>query len=221
MHNVLLVDDDEEIQQVNKNMLKWRGGYNVSLAANLAQAREALIVSEPDIIILEVELPDGNGLDFLKELRQEKNIPVLILTGLRRTMDLVAGFEAGGDDYLSKPYKNDELLARIEALLRRSLSVPEIIKKGKLKLETYSNEAFINEVNLRLTGREFDVLFLLTLNEGKVLRTDNIYKKIWKQPLLGDKNAVQTIISRLRKKIKPSGYDIEAVRGKGYVFTKT
>ena len=220
MYNILLVEDDKDIQQVNKNMLEWRGGYNVQLAADLSEARAKIKESLPDIIVLDVMLPDGSGLDFLKELRKNQNIPVLLLSALNQTKHVVEGLASGGDDYLSKPYKNDELLARIEALLRRSERLPEFIIKGSIKLELLSNNAYLNEKNLSLTQRDFDILFLLFQNEDKILKAEYIYEKIWAQPMMGDKNAIQAAISKLRKKIENSGYDIEMIRGKGYVFTK-
>ena len=220
MHSILLVEDDKDIQEVNKNMLEWRGGYQVRLAMTLAEAKEQIKESSPDIILLDVMLPDGSGLDFLKELREDKNIPVLILSALGKTKNVIEGLGLGADDYLSKPYKNDELLARIESLLRRAKRVPETLTKGILKLEVYSNEAYVSGVNLMLTGREFDVLFMLMQNEDKMLSVEYIYEKIWSQPLIKDKSAVQTVISRLRKKIERSGYGIEMVRERGYIFTK-
>jgi len=220
MHSILLVEDDKDIQEVNKNMLEWRGGYQVRLAMTLAEAKKQIKESSPDIILLDVMLPDGSGLDFLKELREDKNIPVLILSALGKTKNVIEGLGLGADDYLSKPYKNDELLARIESLLRRAKRVPETLTKGILKLEVYSNEAYVSGVNLMLTGREFDVLFMLMQNEDKMLSVEYIYEKIWSQPLIKDKSAVQTVISRLRKKIERSGYGIEMVRERGYIFTK-
>ena len=218
---ILLVEDNEQVMDGNKRMLE-RAGYETACALMLADARALISERMPDLIILDIMLPDGSGLDFMAEVRstESSRTPILLLTGLRGVDDRVRGLKEGGDDYLTKPYDFEELLARVEALLRRAQSVPETIRKGTLVLETFSNNAFIGDEDLVLTGREFDVLFMLVLNEDKMLRTEDIYEKIWKQPLTGDKNAIQTIISRLRKKIEPSGHGIEAVRKAGYIFTK-
>ena len=220
MYNLLLVEDNADIQDLNKFFLEQRG-YTVRLAMNLTEARQSIAESMPDLIVLDIMLPDGSGIDFLKELRAQGNdTPVLLLTALSETSDEMRGIKEGGDDYISKPYENGILHTRIEALLRRAGRVPEVIKKGMLILESYSSQAYINDESLGLTTREFALLLLLVQNEGRLLATEHIYDKVWKQPLNEDKNAVQTIVSRLRKKIEPSGYSIDTHRNKGYIFTK-
>jgi len=220
MYKILLVEDETEILELNKEMLERRGSYTVSLATNLTEAKKAVAQLEPDIIVLDIMLPDGNGLDFLLELRQDRDIPVLILSGLGSLQDRLAGLKAGGDVYLPKPYDNEELVLNIEAILRRSDLVPDTLVKGPLKLELFSNNAYLNEKRLFLTQRDFDILFLLVQNEDKILKAEYIYETIWARPMAGDKNAIQAAISKLRKKIEHSGYDIKVIRGKGYVFTQ-
>jgi DNA-binding response OmpR family regulator len=217
---VLCVEADKAMQMMNKQMLEAKG-FKVMLAMTLDEARRAMAVEMPGIIILDIHLPDGNGLDFLREIRQTSQIPVIALTNNKEEQDIVEGLASGCDDYIPKPHSFPILYARIEALLRRAQNVPETITKGSLVLETYSNTATIDGKELTLTGREFDVLFLFAQNEDKILETESIYEKIWKQPLINDTNAIKTIISRLRKKIEPSGFDISMVRGKGYIFTKS
>jgi len=225
MNDLLLVEDNADIQDVNKFFLERRG-YKVRIAMNLAEARQSMMEATPDLIVLDIMLPDGSGLDFLKELREEngsiagRNIPVLLLTALSETSDEIKGMQYGGDDYITKPYENDLLLARIQALLRRAERVPEIITKGSLKLETFSHQAIMNGENLGLTRKEFDLVFLLAQNEDRLLTTETLYEKVWGQPMIEDTNAIRTIASRVRNKIEPSGYTVEVVRNKGYIFTK-
>ena len=225
MNDLLLVEDNLNIQDANKFFLE-RHGYKVCLAMDLAEARQRMIEEIPDLIVLDIMLPDGSGLDFLKERREEnggiawRNIPVLLLTALSDISDEVKGIQDGGDDYITKPYENDILLTRIKALLRRAERVPETITKGGLKLETFSHQAIMNGENLGLTRKEFDLIFLLAQNEDRLLTMEYLYEKVWGQPLIDDANAIKTVISRLRSKIEPSGYGIEAVRYKGYIFTK-
>ena len=225
MNDLLLVEDNADIQDVNKFFLERRG-YKVRIAMNLAEARQSMMEATPDLIVLDIMLSDGSGLDFLKELREEngsiagRNIPVLLLTALSETSDEIKGMQYGGDDYITKPYENDLLLARIQALLRRAERVPEIITKGSLKLETFSHQAIMNGENLGLTRKEFDLVFLLAQNEDRLLTTETLYEKVWGQPMIEDTNAIRTIASRVRNKIEQSGYTVEVVRNKGYIFTK-
>jgi len=221
MYNLLLVDDNKDIQKLNKEMLERRGDYKITLAMNLAEAREQISEHCPDLIILDIMLPDGSGLDFIKELRnrhEEKDIPVLLLTALGETGDVVKGLDMGGDDYLSKPYDNAVLLARIESLLRRTSRVPKTLTKGPLTLDIISGRAFIDGCDLLLTQKEFAVLLLLTQNEGRVINAETIYASVWKQSSETDTNTIKATISNIRKKIEPSGYEITVLRGKGYIF---
>ena len=115
-----MVEDNEDIQRANKRTLEKRGGYNVRLAMNLAEARKQINHTEPDLMVLDILLPDGNGLDFLRELRTRLSyIPVMLLSVLGKSGDIVNGLQAGADDYIAKPYENAVMLARIELLLRR------------------------------------------------------------------------------------------------------
>jgi DNA-binding response OmpR family regulator len=201
-------------------MLKRRGGYAVRTAMNLAEARQRIKESVPDLIVLDIMLPDGNGLEFLRNLRGDSDIPVLLLTALGESSDVVAGLRAGGDDYLAKPYDNEVLLARIELLLRWAERVPKTLAKGPLIADITAGRAFINGNDLLLTQKEFAVLFLFMQNEGTTMSAEDLYEKVWKRPLGDDKNTLQATISCLRKKIGDSGYVISASRGRGYIFQR-
>jgi DNA-binding response OmpR family regulator len=221
MFNILLVEDNREIQEINKRLLIQCGGYHVRLAKNLAEARECLSEAEPDLIVLDIMLPDGNGLDFLEELRLTTDIPVLLLTALSEPGDTVKGLRAGGDDYLPKPYNNDELLARIESLLRRVSHPPKTLTKGRLMLNVNSGMAFIDGRDLLLSPKEFAVLLFLAQNEGKTVNAENLYQEVWGLPLF-NKQTLKNRISELRKKLENATSDcyIESVRGEGYCFIR-
>jgi DNA-binding response OmpR family regulator len=221
MRTILLVEDNREIQEVNKDMLIRRGGYDIRLANNLAEAQEQVIEAKPDIIVLDIMLPDGSGLDFLEKLRQDADIPVLLLSALVEPSDVVKGLRAGGDDYLAKPYDNAELLARIESLLRRASRPPKTLVKGRLTLNMISGIAFINGRDLLLSHKEFAVLLLLAQNEGKTVRSESLYKEVWGLPM-NDDRTLKKHISALRKKLQDetSGCEIENVRGEGYCFIR-
>jgi DNA-binding response OmpR family regulator len=218
MRSILFVEDDKDIQEVNKNMLERRGGYSVHLAMNLAEARQRIKESVPDLIVLDIMLPDGNGLEFLRELRADADIPVLLLTALSESSDVVAGLRAGGDDYLAKPYDNDVLLAHIEMFWRWTERIPKTLVRGTLTADIIAGRALINGRDLLLTQKEFALLLVFMQNEGITMSVEDLYKKVWKRPLGENKNTLQTTISTLRKKIEPSGYGISVSRGQGYVF---
>jgi DNA-binding response OmpR family regulator len=193
----------------------------VRLASNISEARERLAEAEPDIIVLDIMLPDGSGLDFLEELRRNTDIPVLLLTALAEPCDTVKGLRAGGDDYLAKPYDNAELLARIESLLRRASRPTRILTKGRLTLNMFSGIALVNSKDLLLSHKEFAILFLLAQNEGKTINPASLYKEVWGLPMT-DSGTLIKHISRLRKKLEDesSGCEIENMRGEGYCFKK-
>ncbi len=212
---ILLVEDNEQILYGNERMLRRRG-YSVMTALTLYEARKNMAETTPDVIILDIMLPDGNGLDFICEIRQDSNIPVLLLTGLTTPEDIVRGLTNGGDDYLTKPYDFEVLLARIEALMRRAVQVPEIVTKGNLCLKIAANQAFIGDEDLLLQKKEFALLLLFTQNEGKTISADYLYEKIWGQPIGQDYGALKNAIYKLRKKISQSGYTISNERNEGY-----
>ena len=220
MYNILLVEDDKDIQLINSNMLKRYGSYNVYPADCLDAAREIAANVDLHLVVLDIMLPDGSGLDFLAELKRESEIPVLLLTALSETSDEINCLRAGGDDYLSKPYDIEVLMLRIETLLRRTDQIPKALTKGLLTLDLLSNRALIGEENLELRQKEFDILFFLALNENKTFSAELIYERVWAQKMKGNDNAVKTVMSRLRKKLTGSGYTIATKRGVGYCFEK-
>jgi len=221
MNRILLVEDNEKIMTGNVRMFT-RKGYETAAALTLAEARASIDERRPDAIVLDIMLPDGSGLDFMRELKTGKDadIPILLLTGLGAKEDIVHGLTAGGDDYLTKPYNFNELLARVEALLRLTSRVPEMITKGALALEPLAGQAFWNGKDLLLSQKEFSILLLFAQNEGRTMSAEYIYEKVWKAPLGSDKNSFQVLVSNLRKKIEKSGYSITTQRGQGYTFKK-
>lgn len=211
MYNILLVEDNPKIQTLNKNLFEATG----CLAENLAEARQHIDESAPDIIVLDIMLPDGNGLDFLVELRDGKvEIPVLLLTALGATHDRVKGLRLGGDDYLAKPYDNSELLARIETILRRSHKA--VLNFGTLSINRDIQRAYINGSDVVLSRIEYALHLMLALNEDKILSAEYLYQGAWGVPLNSDTRSLRVQISTLRKKIEPAGYSIVGKRKKGY-----
>jgi len=218
MYSILIVEDNAKIRRLNKKLLE-HSGYDVRLASNLAQARQSIGESVPDMIVLDIMLPDGNGLDFLVELRNKNNeIPILLLTALGANEEKVQGLKLGGDDYLAKPYDNNEFLARIEAILRRSHRA--IIKCGTITINKNLQRAYINGCDILLSRIEYALLLLLIQNENKIVSAEYLYESAWDMPLNNNTRTLQRQLSNLRKKIEPAGYSIATKREKGYRFEK-
>jgi len=216
---ILLIEDSEDVQELNKSMLEDEG-FTVKTAMTLAEARTFVKQRIPDAIILDIGMPDGNGLVFLHEFRKYSKIPVLLLTGYGEDTDIIKGYDNGCNDYLPKPYTFGVLLARLKSLLKSAEQIPERIKRGALSLDVQCGQAFANDKDLLLTQKEFFLLLLFVQHEGVIMNTDHLYKKVWGQPMNKDNQAVKKAVHRLRSNLEDSGYTITVVRGKGYVFEK-
>lgn len=216
---ILLVEDEPIIQKKNRNILV-RHGYSVRQAYTLAQARELISDESPRAIILDIGLPDGSGLDFLYELRQSSTAPVLMLTAMGTPEDIIRGLEAGGDDYLAKPYELPVFLARVQTLLRRASMIPDALSLGPIRIEVSSGKAYLNNNDMGLSQKEFALLQQFLQNPEKILTAEYIYKKAWGQKMHGDENALKVAISRLRAKLADSGWTVAASRGEGYCFER-
>ena len=236
--NILLVEDNEAIQQINKEMLEEEGGYSVRLAMNLADARESISKSVPCLIVLDIMLPDGSGLDFLKELRQAgqktSDVPVLLLTALSESSDEVKGIREGGDDYVAKPYDCEVLLVRIEKLLNQKLKADERVKfvieqtksaadtaeYGMLTVNNITQRAKLGGEDANLTPKEFSVLSYFLKNMDKKMTPEEIYEGVWGQDANNSAGAIKVHISGIRKKLKMDdemSVVIETVERKYYV----
>ena len=214
---ILLVDDDARVQTNNREILERRG-YTVLLAISLAEARKAIRERAPDAVVLDITLPDGDGVNFLKEIRQTSQIPVLMLTSSQAPEKAASSFDAGGDYYLRKPYDLKEFRACVDALMRRSSRLPEVITAGPLKLDVVSMQAFLNGADMLLTQKEFSLLSYFVQNEGRTMSAEHLYENIWGRPMGEDGSAVKNMVYKLRKKLSGSGYEIKNERGDGYVL---
>ena len=219
---VLMVEDNEHVLTLNRAVLE-REGCNVLTAVSLAAARRAL-AEHPgiDIVVLDILLPDGNGLAFIPELREATSAPVLMLTSKRNYGDIVKGLTGGADDYMTKPYRVEELLARMVALLHRRAAAREnaVLTRGALTLDTVAQRAFLNGKDILLQPREYAALYYLIQHEGEGVSAERLYETVWKLPANGKPSAAKTTVSRLRKKLSGSGYIITSGWGAGYCFTR-
>lgn len=218
---ILMVEDNINVLHLNRSVLE-RQGYTVLCAESLGQARDLLMKHpQADLAVLDILLPDGNGLEFAREVKQIAGCPVLMLTSKRSHSDIVEGLTGSADDYLTKPYRIEELSARIRALLIKRNETPvRVAAKGSLTLDIPSGRAFLHDGDLMLQPREFSVLLTLMQHENQRLSAGALYETAWNLPATGDVSAVKTTVSRLRKKLAGSGFCIEYERGGGYCFWK-
>ncbi len=222
--HILLVDDDELLRRSLTFGLQ-RAGYRVSTAA---MAEDGLAISgqdAPDLVLLDIGLPGMDGLDALKEFRERHRVPVIFLTGRRREMDQVIGLEMGADDYVTKPFDKDVLLARIKALLRRShteLSVAEApppLVVGDLEIDPNKHSVVVRGQSIDLTPREFDLLYVLAREPGRVLSVDDLLKRVWGAEFAGESQVVYVHIRWLREKLENDPrhpHRIVTIHGVGY-----
>lgn len=221
---VLLVEDNEKIMEANRRALA-KVGYHIEMAFDLAGARDCLARNEPDVIVLDIMLPDGSGLDFLAEIREDITAPVLLLTALGSKDDRLEGLRAGGDDYITKPYDLDELRERVAAFLRRKeiyeARTARKLVRGPLVLDLVAQRAYLDDEDMLLTQKEYALLLLLAQNEGRAVDTTTLYEAVWKAPMGEDANAIKIALSRLRKKLINSGLRLAADRGEGYRLEMT
>ena len=220
---ILIIDDNQEILFGLKKLLT-EAHFNTYTASNLKEGKEALKYFEYDLIILDWILPDGSGVDFLAKIRKEfYTTPVLLLSSKSEINDKVEALDSGADDYLSKPFSNIELLARIRALLRRESAYKKsIIEINELKIDLASHQVSVENNPIELTKKEFELLELLILNQHIVLTRYQINDHINHDfNSLKSSNLVDVHIKNLRKKLGVVSYLIETVRGVGFRIKAT
>lgn len=217
---ILLIEDDPDIASANRIMLELEG-YSVIEARTLKKGKELVENASPDLVVMDIMLPDGNSLDYCRELRGKSGVRILFLSALGTKEDIVEGLRAGGDDYLAKPYIMDELILRIQSLMRRgSMEQEEMNPKG-LTFNSLSNQAFYDGKDLMLKPKEYAVLELLNKNRDYYLSAEEIYSAVWNIDGGDDLSTVHNHIYSLRKKLTGTGYSIELKRGRGYQLKET
>lgn len=220
---ILLVEDNLELNKANARALRLRK-YDVEAVLSIEEGKEYLNKNNPDIILLDVMLPDGDGFEFCETIRQKTKAHILFLTAKTERASIVKGIKSGGDDYITKPFHPEELLARIDAAMRRiridgNKLIDNFLELGALRIEVLTGAAFINNSNIHLTKKEFLILLILVQNKGKVVPKEMLYESIWKQPMAGDGNALWKHISRLKKKLEMTSENTISIfnsRGEGY-----
>ncbi len=228
MPRLLLIDDDARLSAMVGDYLRT-GGFEVDAVGSLAAGRERLSAQPYEALVLDLMLPDGDGLDLTRELRanpRTRHLPLLMLTARGEPLDRIVGLELGADDYLPKPFEPRELLARVKALLRRAAPAThedEMLRFGRLEIDLGERVARLDGKPCELTSHQFDLLVVLAQHPGRVLSRDQIMDALKGHPLEAFDRSIDVHISRIRAVIEDDPKTprrVLTVRGAGYVFAK-
>lgn len=219
---IYVVEDDQNIREIERIALQ-NSGYEVVEFAMVADFMTALNLRVPDLLLLDIMLPDGDGLDVVKKIRADAvagSIPIILVTAKTTELDKVRGLDNGADDYLTKPFGIMELISRVKALLRRtSKEVPEkIVTIGDVCLNKEKHCVTVSGELCELTYKEYELLKLLMNNAGVVTAREDILEKVWGTNFEGESRTLDMHIKTLRQKLKDSGSMIKTVRNVGYIF---
>jgi two-component system alkaline phosphatase synthesis response regulator PhoP len=222
-HRILVVDDEPSVTDLLAYNLR-KAHYEVNIAADGREALRLAAQAKPDLILLDLMIPEVDGLDVCRELRRTSRVPIIMITARGEEADRVVGLELGADDYVTKPFSVRELMARIKAVLRRAQNEGEetsaiITGAGDLRMDTESRLVTVADTPVELTRLEFDLLHRLLVNPGRVLTRERLLEQAWGYDYVGDTRAVDSAVKRLRAKLRavsPEADCIESVRGIGY-----
>ena len=217
---ILFVEDDSDIREIVAHGLE-NVGFEVVAEGDGRQALMWFRRELFDIVILDIMLPSLNGLEICRRIRADSPVPIVMLTARTDTTDVIAGLEAGADDYVTKPFEVDELIARLRAVLRRSERLADVdqINVGDLRIDQGSFKAFRNDAEVDLTTTEFKLLNELARSAGRVMSREVLLETVWGYEYLGDSRIVDMAVKRLRSKIEDDPSNprlIQTVRGVGY-----
>jgi two-component system phosphate regulon response regulator PhoB len=224
---ILIIEDEPDIRKTLEYNIS-REGYKVVSASSLSEGKEQINSSDFSLILLDLMLPDGSGLDLCREIKSDKDkspTPIIILTAKDDEVDKVVGFELGADDYVTKPFSVRELILRIKAILKRGESKKETLEVqrqfGELTMNIDSHEVFVNSEQIILTALEFRLLRQLVDRRGRVQSRDQLLSDVWGYSAEVTTRTVDTHIKRLREKLGTMGKYIQTIRGVGYKFSRT
>jgi two-component system, OmpR family, response regulator MprA len=219
--HILVVDDDPLLAAALRRPLAYEG-FEVEVATSGEEALSRALERSPDLVILDILLPGIDGLEVCRRLRSAGDVPVLMLTARSDVPERVAGFEAGADDYLGKPFAFEELLVRIKALLRRGRngSSSSELRFGDLRMDRSTHEVWRGERSISLTRQEFDLLSLFLEHPRQVLTRSTILERVWDYDFGRDSNVLEVYVGYLRRKLEAEGEPrvIHTMRGVGYVL---
>jgi len=223
---ILIVDDDDTIRKIVAASLKSEG-YLVFSAASGQEGMELLKKVQPDLVILDLMLPDADGYDICFAIRKESDIPIVILSAKSEELDKVVGFRMGVDDYVTKPFSSTELALRVKAILRRfyngngEKNVPSRVSYGDLEIDLKKREVLIEGEPVKLTTKEFDLLWFLATHPNQVFTREELSNQVWEDYYTGNPGTINVLVCRLRDKIEKNPSNpkyIYTVWGVGYKF---
>ena len=229
-YSILVVDDDKEIVRSLGKLLELEG-YHVLKAYNGLEALDMLVMNKVHLLILDVMMPQMNGLSALMKIREQNNIPVIMLSAKTEESDKVIGLSMGADDYVTKPYNTQELMARVRSQLRRYFSLgsaiqtdkSRVLKNGGLELDKNTKQLTVDNEPVKLTATEYKILELLMEHPGYVFSAEKIYNRVWKEESYSGEKTVMVHIRRIREKIEISPKNpkyLKVVWGIGYKIEK-
>ena len=221
MPRILVVDDEQNILELVKLYLN-REGYQVETLDHGRDSLSKTLQFNPDLVILDLMLPDMDGFEVCRQIRNKSKIPILLLTARREDVDKIVGLEMGADDYLTKPFNPRELVARIKAILRRCQTGQisnQSIELNKLRINLTGHEVSINNIPLQLRTKEFALLAAFAQNLGTVFSREKLLEEVWGFDFYGETRTVDVHINHIREKLAGSGVNIETLRGIGYKMT--
>ena len=224
---ILVIEDEPDIRR-NLEYNLAREGFSVSAAASISEANTLLATTDYNLILLDLMLPDGSGLDLCKSIKSNsdtESIPIIILTAKDDEVDKVVGFELGADDYVTKPFSVRELILRVKAVLKRGTKKKEIVEVvrqfGDLKIDVDSHEVHVDDTKINLTALEFRLLRQLVDTRGRVQSRDQLLSDVWGYSAEVTTRTVDTHVKRLREKLGPMGKYVHTIRGVGYKFARS
>ena len=224
MQTIYVVEDDKNIREIESFALK-NSGYTIFDFECATDFYNKLAVREPDLILLDIMLPDEDGLEIVRRLRstpETRKIPIILVTAKDSEIDKVKGLDIGADDYMTKPFGIMELISRVKALLRRSQETGEEVRLqvGEIVLDEERHSVSVGEVLCELTYKEYELLKFFMINEGIVLRRDVIMDRVWGTDFEGESRTLDMHIKTLRQKLREAGSLIKTVRNVGYQLEK-
>jgi DNA-binding response OmpR family regulator len=229
MNNILVVDDEKEIRDLLEINLS-NEGYNVFKASCGEEAFDILDKEEIHLIVLDIMMPGIDGLEVCRRVREKNNIPIIMLSAKSEDMDKIQGIMTGADDYVCKPFNQLELIVRVKALLRRAYFLNtkmqasvDLIRIEAMVIDKSKHSVTIDDKEVDLTAREFEILYLLATNRGRVFSAEEIFEKVWKERYYQSNNTVMVHMSRLRDKIEhhmEGNKIIHTIWGVGYKIEK-
>lgn len=216
---ILVVDDEQRMRKLVKDFLA-RDGYNVIEASNGEEAIDVFFADKNiELIILDVMMPKMDGWEVCREIRQYSKVPIIMLTAKSSERDELQGFELGVDEYISKPFSPKILVARVEAILRRTTAQEEkAIEVGGIKLDKSAHEVYVDGKKLELSFKEFELLSYFVENKGIALSREKILNNVWNYDYYGDARTIDTHVKKLRSKMGNKGECIKTIWGMGYKF---